>query len=432
MSLGSRLRDTLLGQRRDREPLPFLESPAAPVVERRIEYIGESLRTRPGQEIEGSQWLYAPGGVQLRTMAEYAMSIWVHTAITRLAEMASVAQLKVIARDDPSKMDERHPLLDLLGYYGQPNDAQDSLEFFEQHFTLFDLVGNVYWYWSSRGGGAPSELYILDPTAVQVIPGKARTVDYYEYRVQGKRFKLSPAEVTHFKKASPFSIYYGMSAVDVLMGELAGDRSMSKWNREYFTAGLPSGIIVIPADTSDVERDRISDEMNAELAERRRVVVIRAEVGSSVWNDAALKHHDLDFEQGRLLSRQMVFDALGLHVGLLSEASTEAHARVAERRVLHSVWLRHIRTASRLNQILGFWAGSRGKAVMFEDVRVADWQQESMKIKAHGAYLSDDEMRAKFFNLGPRPEDSVEMNPDRPDEKQGSDNVQPSEDRSGA
>ena len=135
-------------------------------------------------------------------------------------------------------------------------------------------------------------------------------------------------------------------------------------------------------EVSASERQRMEEELNLSHQERRRVAVIRAKQGSAVWNDANLQHRELEFKEGRLLTRQSAFDALGFHVGLVSEASTEAHARVAERRVLNSVFYRHIRTASQLNRVLQYWGGSQSLEVAFKDVRQVELGTRGKEVKS--------------------------------------------------
>jgi len=247
---------------------------------------------------------------------------------------------------------------------------------------------------TSPFGGAPSEIHILDPRSVQVVPGSDRLVSHYVYTVGGAQLKLDPLQVIHHKRVNPFSPYVGLSAMEALKIEVRSDRSMAQWNLEFFSVGQPSGILIIDPAVPNDERDRVADELNARHSERRQVAVVRAAVGSSVWNDAGLKHHELDFESGRLLSRQAVYERLGLPVGMMSEASTEAHARVAERRLLASVWRYNNRTASRMQPMLTFWPGAIRYFVQFQDMRVQDWQQQQQRITAESGYKTVDELRS--------------------------------------
>lgn len=363
-----------------------------------------ATRAMPGQADEGRRWLYATGPNAEEMLVQYALSTWVYVATSRLAEAAASSQLKVFSRTDATKEFPQHPLLDLIGAHGRPNDAQDSFEFWESHFSTLELAGNSYWYWSSKMGGQPDEVYLLDPRYVKVVPGTTRTIDGYLYNPYGKELRLSPEEVTHFKRYHPTNRYYGLSALEALRLELANDRSMARWNADFFGDGvaLPAGIFVIPPSVSDADRDRLDADLNSKYAQRRKTAVVRAKAGDTVWHPSGLNPRDTDFANGRMLSRQAVYEALDLPLGYMSEASTEAHARVAERRFLWSVHRRHVRTCAKLNSdALLFWTGYKNREARFDDVRrdAADWQQMSMKLTALQPFMDRDEIRSRELGL---------------------------------
>lgn len=376
--------------------------------QRQVEVWRNALRERPLQHIDHSNWLNVPMPDFQGDLLYYSISPWLAIAVNRMAEIAMMSVPQVRHRDDSVSEVRDHPLLDLIGMHGQPNDYQDSLEFRETHFMHLDLFGNSFWYLASRSGGAPDEVYLLDPQRVFIKPGRNRTIDNYLYRHGGKDFRIDPVEIIQFRRAHPYAGggYYGLSPSRVLRLDMTSDRNMSLWQRQFFESGVPSGIIVVPASLTDEQVRTMADDLELAHKDKRRVAIIRAEPGSAVWYDAGLKQRDLDFERGRLLYRQAIFDMMGFHVGLVSEASTEAHARVAERRVLASVWTRLSRTASRLttSDVLGFWPGSSRFMVAFEDIRQADWEQEALKLSAMQPYLSEEEVRLREFGLGPRKE----------------------------
>ena len=94
---------------------------------------GHSVRTKPGQALESNQFIYAPAPQWDYHIASYAFREWISTAINRIAEMAMASPVLVRSRGGDRVLDN-HPLLDLIGMYGQPNESQDSLEFLEGHF----------------------------------------------------------------------------------------------------------------------------------------------------------------------------------------------------------------------------------------------------------------------------------------------------------
>ena len=361
------------------------------------------LRKRPLQERDGSSFMYAPSPDFDYLMAQYAWREWISTAVNRMAEMAISSPIIVQTRGGGKTIDD-HPFLEMLGLYGQPNESQDSLEFLEQHFQSLDIFGNSFWYWeASHGmGGAPDRVYRLEPERMNIVPGRRRTIDKYVYKLNGDEHDLDPAEITHFRRANVLRSgnYWGLSAIDLIRNTIENDKQMTHWSINGFKTGAPSGILIVDADmVSAEEQMRIEHDLHQQAENKRRTIVIRAKPGSAVWNDAMLKARDMEFREGRLLTRQACFDAFGFHTGLLSEASTEAHARIAKRYVLESVWSRHIRTASVINPLLQFWENSSGLEVLFKDIRQVDWEQESKKLKAVEPYMTKNEVRNEFLHL---------------------------------
>lgn len=361
------------------------------------------IRARPGQRHEAQLW-YASAPDLARYIAYYAISTWVYTAVTRMAEAAASAPLRVVKRGEETAQDDDHPLARLLGEYGEPNPYQSPIEFWEEHFTSLELAGNSFWYLESVGGGQPTAIHQLSPECVRILPGERALVAGYEYLVRGNTMAINPANVIHFKKHNPFSRYWGLSAMEALTLTILGDRAAAEWNRDFFGDGVavPAGILVVPSSVSDRERDRMDREWNAKHGERRQTAIVRADPGSVTWYNAGLVQKDVDFESGRKLTRQEVYEALGLPLGYLSEASTEAHARVAERQLMWQVHQRHQRTTSRITtKLLPYFPGWRSRVARFRDVRLdaADWDEQAKKLKAIAPFVSTNEVRTKHLGM---------------------------------
>jgi HK97 family phage portal protein len=368
--------------------------------------INSNLRARPGQNLDAQMYAWATGPRCEQTLAMYAYNNWVMTAENKLSSRAATAALQVQAIDDPMTMYEKHPMLELLGERGRPNDYQDSLEFWMNGIIDLDLAGNAYFYWFSAAGGAPTEVHLLEPYYMQVIPGASKGVAGYTYRYQGHEYRLSPEQVTHFKTPNPFNRYYGMSALEALRLIISSDLSMTRWNDQFFgdDVAVPAGAFIIPNDVSDADKDRFSDEINSRHAGRRRTAVLRAAPGSVAYMAAGIAPKDMDFTEGRMLSRKAVYEALELPLGLMSEASTEAHARVAERQLAETIRIRHTRIARKLTiDALPFWSASKLRKVDFEDLslRAADWDRESKRLNAVRPFMTRNEVRTRILHLPP-------------------------------
>jgi len=362
-----------------------------------------NLRVRPGQHLDAQMYAYGTGPNARPTLATYAYSAWVQIAVNRLASSAAKAGIDVVDAKDPMKVYPDHPLMLMIGKNGTPNDYQDSFEFWENHYTTLDLAGNSFWFWYGDGG-LPIEVHQLEPELMRVVPGVRLGIDHYIYTVQGREFKLYPEEVTHFKRPNPYNRYWGLSALQALMLDILSDRSMVEWNNQFFgdDVAVPAGIVVVPSEVTDAQLETMADEFNARHAGRRRTAFIRSPVGGTVYHPAGVVPKDMDFTEGRLLSRRAVYEALELPLGLMSEASTEAHARVAERQLAESIHTRHTRTARKLNaDALPFWPAAKLRLVQFEDLslRSADWDRESKRLAAVKPFMLRNEVRTQILHL---------------------------------
>lgn len=362
-----------------------------------------AIGTRPGQGVEGRMNYAGHAPNVHRWVAPYALSPWIFTVVDRYAESCKSAGLSVVRRDDHTADYPEHGLLDLLGPFGRPNDYQSTREFWALHHTYYELTGNAFWFWSRTGGGsgAPTGVHLLQPSRMRIVPGQQQHVQYYEYQVFGNLYRLSVDQVTHFKKPNPYNEYYGLPAVESLYKSVVADHHAIEWNRDFFADGvsIPVGMLVVPRTTSDPAMQKIRAEFEAMHGEGRRTAVVRADAGDTVWHSAGLKPLEMAFEQLRKLTRQEVYEAMGLPLGYLSEVSTEAHARVAERQWLYRVYERLNDVTDKINpEVMQFWPRWSTLAARFEDVRrqAADWDQQRHRYGAMAQFATANEMRVEF------------------------------------
>lgn len=364
-------------------------------------------QAHPAQKFDHQNYLFAPTPDLVPAIMQYALNHWLYTAVNRLTEIAATAEFMITSRPDGMDVNHEHGLAGLLGKYGQPSVDMDSFEFFERHFQNFILAGNSYWLWESLGGGVvPDTVRLLEPHLVKIRPGTDELVERYVYQASGHFIPYIPREITHFRRANPYSRYYGLSAVAVLMLLLLGDNAMLSWNNEFFDGelGIPSGIMVVPADTPDEEIERMRNEFTARHGERRRVAFVKSDAGSAVYIEAGLKHKDYDFKEGRLLSRKAVLEAVGVPVGLMAETSTEAFAIVNERRLMETVWTWMTRTTRKVNvDGLDFWPQQNRWQTQFEDIRrqAVDWRREKLRRDADDKIFTIDEVRSREYQFPP-------------------------------
>jgi HK97 family phage portal protein len=296
---------------------------------------------------------------------------------------------------------EDHPFLRLLD---RPNPLMSRFELIEGTVGCLEIHGNAYWFLAGLPGGIPQELWPLRPDRVSIVPDARRGVRGYIYEVDGRQIPLDAAEVVHFRRWHPANDYYGLSALEAARLAVESDRAMADWNRRYFGEGMavPAGIVAIRDRVSDADFERLKHEWRMAYGGRERKTAFLR--GTSVeWHNVGLSQHDMDFLNARRFNREEIFQIFGVPVGMFSENATEANALVGERVfVERTLWPKLVRIAEKITtDLLPFYGANL--AGRFDDIRPQDRSALLAEIRAARGLLSVNEMRARYFQLGPVP-----------------------------
>ncbi len=330
----------------------------------------------------------------------YQTSPWVYIAVNRIAEAAALVPLHVLRIEGERRQQViRHPLERLLE---APNPFLSGFELIEQTVGMLELTGNAYWFLGGDSSGTPVEIWPLRPDRMSIVPDARRFIKGYVYEVEGARVPLEAAEVVHFKRWHPANDYYGLSALESARQSISTDRAMAEWNRNTFGQenGVPAGIVTIKDRLSEADLERVKREWRQSYGgPQRRTAFLTGDQIS--WQNIGLGHTDLDFLNGRRANRDEILNLFGIPVGMLSENATEANATVAERLFIErTLWPKLVRIAARITtDLLPFWPGEA--VARFEDIRPTDSQARLDEIRAAYPVLSVNEIRQRYFQLGP-------------------------------
>ena len=339
----------------------------------------------------------------------YAASPWVYVAVNRIAEAAALVPFAVHERSRAGEVaasaagevaPQEHPFERLLR---RPNPLMSRFELLEATVGNLEIHGNAYWFLAGQPGGTPQELWPLRPDRVQIVPDRARGVRGYVYAVDGREIPLDAAEVVHFRRWHPANDYYGLSALEAARLAVEADRAMADWNRRHFSEGyaVPAGIVAIRDRVNDADFERIKREWRASYGGReRKTAFVR---GAAVeWHGVGLSQNDMDFLNARRFNREEIFQIFGIPVGMFSENATEANALVGERVFIErTLWPKLVRIAEKITTDLLPFYGT-GLTGRFADIRPQDRAQQLAEMRLARGVLTVDEMRARYFGLGPR------------------------------
>lgn len=261
----------------------------------------------------------------------YARNAIAYRCVRMIAEAAASAPLRV-GPDD-------HPLARLLA---RPNPEQTGVELLEAFYGHLQVSGNAYLEAASFEEVEPSELYVLRPDRMSVVPGADGWPVGWEHRVGGhvRRFERDPvsgnAPIFHLKIFNPVDDWYGLSPMEAAAFSIDIHNAGGAWNKALIdNAARPSGALVF---TGDGGADRLSaeqfqrlkaelDEMHVGAANAGRPMLLE---GGLEWRPMSLSPSEMDFAGARHAAARDIALAFGVPPMLLGIPGDNTYSNYRE------------------------------------------------------------------------------------------------------
>lgn len=261
----------------------------------------------------------------------YVRNAVAYRCVRMIAEAAASAPLKV-GPDD-------HPLARLLA---RPNPEQTGVELMEAFFGHLQVSGNAYLEAASIDGDAPSELYVLRPDRMRVVPGSDGWPIGWEHRsgAHVRRFERDPvtndAPILHLKLFHPADDWYGLSPMEAAAFSIDIHNAGGAWNKALIdNAARPSGALVF---TGAGGADRLSEEQFRRLKQELEDMHVGAAnagrpmllEGGLEWRPMSLSPSDMDFIQARHAASRDIALAFGVPPMLLGIPGDNTYSNYRE------------------------------------------------------------------------------------------------------
>ena len=261
----------------------------------------------------------------------YARNAIAYRCVRMIAEAAASAPLKV----GP----DEHPLARLLA---RPNPEQTGVEMLEAFYGHLQVSGNAFLEAASIEGDAPSELYVLRPDRMSVIPGADGWPVGWEHRVCGqvRRFERDPvsndAPILHLKLFHPADDWYGLSPMEAAAYSIDIHNSGGAWNKALIdNAARPSGALVF---TGAGGADRLSEDQFRRLKQELEELHVGAAnagrpmllEGGLEWRPMSLTPADMDFIAARHAAARDIALAFGVPPMLLGIPGDNTYSNYRE------------------------------------------------------------------------------------------------------
>lgn len=329
----------------------------------------------------------------------------VRTSIDDIAENCAVEPLRIYTRVNGELREVvDHPLVQLLD---NPNVEDTGFQLMRQLFADRLIYGSAYWFLAADSDGGLQSIIRLDPARVSVVPHPEYVISHYLYEDGGERIQLNPMQVVEFPMLKITSNWYADSPLEAGRAEIETDMAMARWNRALFgeNVGIPAGIWTLPADLNQKMYEAAVQKIEQLHNGQVRTAIVQASTdggGDTRFVASGLDHEKLTYNESRSANRQWIMERLGIPTGMKSEASTEAHARVAERRFNTKIHVHHRDVSEVITKRILPLYGTGFKA-MFKDARTADMEQLKRKKEAMDGVGTVNEMRRELFAWEPLP-----------------------------
>lgn len=185
---------------------------------------------------------------------------WVYACVRAIAtDVGTIEfQLQKKSRDGWTEV-KQHPALDVLATTN-PFTTTDGL--YKATSSFLDLTGNSFWYVAFNGRGQPSELWMLDPTKIDVIKSDSNYIQGYLYtNPKGVRIPLKAIEVIPFQEFNPEDPYKGKGPTEAAALAIDTNRYAGEWNRNFFfNSAMPALALTTEANLTQEQYDRLLEK----------------------------------------------------------------------------------------------------------------------------------------------------------------------------
>jgi len=169
-----------------------------------------------------------------------------------------------------------------------PNPSMDIVDFLEAFHMMRLIGGNVYLFKPTSAIGTISNLYLLRPDRLRVIPNTTTGMPSgWEYDIAGQKIMLPPEAISQHKTTDPLNDWYGLGALQVLAKQVNLDTAGTDFGRSTFeNKGVPAGFLKVQRKISNQkEADEIRQNWKARFA------------GNANWQKIGVLDEDADYKQ---------------------------------------------------------------------------------------------------------------------------------------
>lgn len=270
---------------------------------------GEKAVERIIQEI-GS--VYGAEVYASRKSSEYLKSStgWIYACVNAIADYTAGIRIKLMqVKGTDVKEIDSHPALDLLY---RANNATTYFDLVKMTFQFLELTGEAPWFISFDNKKMPSQIVLLRPDRLSIIPGKdGEIIGGYKYRVEdnsgGKDITLEPFEIIPIRYPDPDSVLRGAGPLRAAARTVDLEDYSETWNTNFFNnAAAPN----LALETDKVLSQEVRDKLAAKVKQNyegvrnaHKTIVLESGLKAK---SLTISQKDMDFIEQQRFSRDKI------------------------------------------------------------------------------------------------------------------------------
>ena len=248
------------------------------------------------------------GSEPLTKTSEYLSAAlgWVYACVTAIADDVANIDIKLFKKVNETDVEEvtTSPILDLLN---KANNFTTKFDLFWLTQQYLELTGEAPWL-LVREGQEITDILLLRPDFLTVIPGTDQYIDGYKYRIAAGKEVFIPAEdVIFIKYPSPTKPFRGKGTLQAAAKTVDIDNFSEDYNRTFFkNSAMPGSVISteqkLTKNTIDSLRHGI-DKLYKGKDKAHKTMILEQGLD---WKPLQMSAKDMDFLKQQTFSRDKI------------------------------------------------------------------------------------------------------------------------------
>lgn len=255
----------------------------------------------------------------------FKASVWVFAAINKKAKAAASVPWYVYRKNTAGEFERlpTHPLQTLID---KPNPFTSRNNMIERLIMQLDLAGNSLFH-MVKVGNTPVELWSIGPDGLRPVPDERDFIKNYEFKMakNGRKVSIPTDEVLHVMYVDPSNPYWGIAPLMVAAKTVDTDIEAVSWNKVALqNRAVTDGAFVTDQPLTDTQYNSLRSQVREQhqgAANARAPWVLG---GGARWQQMSLSPADMDFIEGRKMTREeiaAVFQVPPPLLGILDKAN---------------------------------------------------------------------------------------------------------------